>query len=185
MLYQNIPSNIGKAEIETERSATEGLLIYLDKKLPAFPAFFKKKTLTEQITAEVKISRELCLFLNDIGNPNKILLFYFYTEWGNDYSRHSSDFDVINTKTYVDNDNKPTKSFFVIEAKRLPTDFSGKSREKEYVKGEGGGIERYKRGLHGRYLVESAIIGYIQDEQNCTHWQQKINNWIKELISNQ
>src|SRR5947199_34120 len=53
---------------------------------------------------------------------------------------------IISDREYGDDD-----SFFSFEAKRLPT--PGTGREKEYVTGNGikqsGGIERFKKGLHG------------------------------------
>ena len=178
MLHQNIPSNIGKTNVDTERSAVGSLVEFLDERLPQFPQFFKKQTTTKKIEAEKKISRELCLFLNDIKNPNRISLFHFYPEWDYEKSHRSSDFGVIDVRTYTD--SKPTEAFFVIEAKRLPTPLTG--REREYVEGDLGGIERYKRGHHGNGLLVSGMIGYIQDKNNCNHWYQEINKWIDNLI---
>ncbi|TVT36753.1 hypothetical protein FNT36_24890 [Hymenobacter setariae] len=73
---------------------------------------------------------------------------------------------------------------FTIEAKRLPA--PGKVREKEYVIGSdsqkpAGGIERYKRNLHGIETDSSAIVGYIQKE-DIDYWVAKINSWLDELI---
>lgn len=75
--------------------------------------------------------------------------------------------------------------FFTIEAKRLSTSIP-KNREKEYIIGNdpaklSGGIERFKHNVHGVNLDQSAIIGYVQDE-NVKHWHNTINNWIQELI---
>lgn len=72
---------------------------------------------------------------------------------------------------------------FTLEAKRLPT--PSKIREKEYVVGTdskkaSGGIERYKRNLHGIDTENSAIIGYIQ-KNDIDYWAAKINSWIDEL----
>jgi hypothetical protein len=178
MVYQNISSNIGKNDIDTGRSAREGLIVYLDERLPGFPSFLKKRSSAKKIVVEKKISRELCLFLNDIGNPNKISLFHFYPEWDYEDSHRSSDLAVIDVGTYK-NSSSPTETFFVIEAKRLPT---GSGREKEYVEGNLGGIERYKKGHHGVGLTESAMVGYIQDENKCSYWKQQINKWISDLI---
>lgn len=46
-----------------------------------------------------------------------------------------------------------------------------------------GGIECYKKGNHGKELSNSAMIGFIQDENTCNFWFGKINDWIKILIS--
>jgi len=75
----------------------------------------------------------------------------------------------------------PANLELLIEAKRLPTPGSG--RKKEYLEGNLGGVQRYKKGHHGKDLLESAIIGYIQDKNNCNHWYKEINSWITELIN--
>lgn len=74
-------------------------------------------------------------------------------------------------------------AFFEIECKRLPT--PGQNRKKEYVIGQerpSGGIERFKKKIHGKNLKYAAIIGYIQEE-DANHWFLKINDWIGELIA--
>lgn len=84
---------------------------------------------------------------------------------------------IISDREYSDND-----SFFSFEAKRLPT--PGSNREREYVTGSGikqsGGIERFKKGLHGSKIKYAAIVGYVQKE-DFKHWFLKINTWINEL----
>jgi len=62
------------------------------------------------------------------------------------------------------------------EAKRL----SDTSNNKEYVCGERGGIERFKRGQHATHLSVCGIFGYIQNPKllKCA---EKINGWIAEL----
>lgn len=81
---------------------------------------------------------------------------------------------------------KDDAPFFTIEAKRLPT--LPKKREKEYAisdnnKKISGGIERFKRNLHGVGLNESGMIAYVQSG-DCTNWSNQINSWIQELIDN-
>jgi len=74
------------------------------------------------------------------------------------------------------------EAFFEIECKRLPT--SGHNREREYVIGNdrpSGGIERFKKGIHGKNLKHSAIIGYVQ-QNDFQFWLSKINSWIDDLI---
>jgi len=62
------------------------------------------------------------------------------------------------------------------EAKRL----SESSKNKEYVCGTRGGIERFKRGHHSSHLKVCGMFGYIQDRTSA-EWIKKINNWISEL----
>lgn len=79
------------------------------------------------------------------------------------------------------------KSFFSLEAKILPT--PGSDREKEYLIGREvngkyryyGGVERFKKGLHGKGLKYSGLIGYIK-QKDFEYWQATINNWVGELI---
>ena len=78
--------------------------------------------------------------------------------------------------------------FLVIEAKRLPT--PEKRRLREYViggsdekKSNTGGIERFKRGDHGRALNEIGMIGYVQ-RHSFNYWHAEINRWLDELIAN-
>ncbi len=155
MLNQAISSNIGEAKIDTELSAVKRVIEFLDEHLPNFPAVFKKKTLTKKITAEDKISQELSLFLNSKHQNN---IFLFHSQYLYHDSTRSSDFGFIDVETY-NSSPKPSNAFFVIEAKRLPT--PGTGREKEYVASDAGGMQRYKKGNHGKGLSDSALIGYI------------------------
>ena len=68
--------------------------------------------------------------------------------------------------------------FFSLEAKRLPT--PGTGREREYVAGTRGAIERYKLGLHGRGLRCVGIIGYVQN-RTFSFWRDAVNGWVDEL----
>ena len=171
-----------QAEIDAKKKLSiEVIVEYLDERLPDFPNFFRVRFSTTYITeSEPIISQVLCTFLNTFRKPDEVLLFEFGREWKS--SRYAVDFAVIDVKSFKESKEKP-KPFFTIEAKRLPPpekDSKGNSREREYVQGKSGGIERYKRGKHGEDLPHSAIVGYIQKE-NCSHWHTKINEWIKEL----
>ena len=71
---------------------------------------------------------------------------------------------------------------YCIEAKRLPT--GKREREKEYVMGDGGGIQRFKKNLHGMnrkgdLLERNGMIGYVQ-ENDFEHWHTQINQWITD-----
>lgn len=168
-------TSINLFDIDTEDSPVAAVLDFLDKHLPYFSADFKRRTLEPSKIRENLISQELKIFLNRKGKDE---VFTFEFQWEDSESKRSPDFAVITVK-----DRNPfdfTKAFFVIEAKRLPT---GAGREKEYVEGNLGGIERFKRGHHGAGLSQSAMIGYVQ-ENDCSHWHTEINKWINDLISN-
>ena len=72
------------------------------------------------------------------------------------------------------------KRFFGLEAKRLSTKLSS-NREREYVIGSGGGIERFKRNIHTKELETAAMIGYLQSD-TFNAWENKVNYWINEEI---
>ncbi len=173
-----------QAEIDAEKKLSiEMIIAYLDERLPYFPNFFKVRYSTTYLTdSEPIISQNLSTFLNTFRKPDEVSLFNFEREWKR--SRYAVDFAVIDVKSFKESNEKP-KPFFTIEAKRLPAPKKNKkdnSREKEYVAGNSGGVERYKRGKHGIELFQSAIVGYVQKE-NCSHWHKEINKWIKDLES--
>jgi len=62
------------------------------------------------------------------------------------------------------------------EAKRL----SNNSNNKEYVCGQRGGIERFKRSQHASHLSVCGMFGYVQSGTSL-EWIQKINTWLTEL----
>ncbi|MDR2130634.1 MAG: hypothetical protein LBP56_05635 [Odoribacteraceae bacterium] len=70
------------------------------------------------------------------------------------------------------------KSLFSVEAKRLPTP-GGQDRAKEYVLGEGGGIERFKREDHGKGLPNCGMLAFIE-KQDFAHWYSTVNSWITD-----
>ena len=149
-------------------------------------AKFSDKVKGELSASEKSLTDKLCKYLN--RNAGSYPFLFHHENVENFDSGLSPQVDIgtiseyepliIGDRTYGEFD-----SFFSIEAKRLPT--PGQKREKEYVIGQdkpSGGIERFKRGIHGKNLKYSAIIGYIQGE-SPNHWYLKINSWIDELIS--
>lgn len=62
------------------------------------------------------------------------------------------------------------------EAKR----FSKTSNNKEYVCGERGGIERFKKGEHASHLSICGMFGYVQS-RTSEEWIEKVNTWIVKL----
>ena len=149
-------------------------------------AHFREKVKGEITTSEKSLTDKLCKYFNrNAGNSP----FYFHHENVENHSTGKSpqvdigtvsrcEQIIIGGRSYNEWD-----SFFSIEAKRLPT--PGQNREKEYVIGQdkpSGGIERFKKRIHGKDLKYAAVIGYIQKEDS-NHWFLKINDWIGELMS--
>lgn len=182
ILYSDPPEVDAKKKLSVEM-----IVAYLDKQLRKFPKFLKEKYKDKKKSErEVRISQILCPFLRNYREVDEYLLFDFEREWNYEDSARSSDFAIIDVKKFKKSQKLP-QPIFTIEAKRLPTTGTDKktkkSRKKEYVEGNLGGIERYKRGHHGKDLPKSAIVGYVQKE-NCSHWQTEINKWIDALIAN-
>ena len=80
--------------------------------------------------------------------------------------------------------------FIVFEAKRLDSKIDHyKERKKEYVVGRiknskylnSGGIERFKKEIHGKKLKYVGMIGYMQTD-DFDSWLEKINGYIDEEI---
>lgn len=68
---------------------------------------------------------------------------------------------------------------FEFEAKRLSNSKEHKPNNKEYVAGDRGGIERFKKCEHSPHLNECGMFGYIHSD-NADHWIGRINLWIQE-----
>jgi hypothetical protein len=45
-----------------------------------------------------------------------------------------------------------------------------------------GGVERFKKGIHGKTLKYGGLVGYVQ-AQNFNYWCTAINSWIDDLIA--
>ena len=158
-------------------TAVQKVIEFLDKYLPSFPADFRTRTTNIGTIRENLISRELNIYLNRLRRENDIFMFEF--QWEDENSKRSSDVGVIAVENQ--NPGRLSQAFFLIEAKRLPT--PGTGREKEYIEGNFGGMQRYKKGHHGNGLSDGGLIGYVQDN-DCNYWYNQITNWISDLIQN-
>jgi hypothetical protein len=135
---------------------------------------------------ERELNSQLCKFLNVVAQRSNFAMVLFHHEEPQG-ARHSADFSAnpidggwIEGRQYT-----KYEPILVMEGKRLPTPGSG--REREYVAssaGErpGGGVQRFKLGLHGAKLTTAGMIGYLQANA-CEHWFAVINRWIDELVS--
>lgn len=71
----------------------------------------------------------------------------------------------------------PLLPIFEFEAKKLPA-----SATHEYVYGERGGMERFKREIHSPHLPHCGMLGYVLDKEP-NYWMGQINNWITNLAT--
>lgn len=95
-----------------------------------------------------------------------------------DFSANPVDAEWIEGRQFTKYD-----PILVVEGKRLPTPGSG--RKREYVSSTpddspGGGIQRFKLGLHGASQSIAAMIGYLQEKKSAD-WFTEVNKWIKEF----
>ncbi|MDP3916182.1 MAG: hypothetical protein Q8R96_20835 [Bacteroidota bacterium] len=147
-----------------EHQTIKRVLLFLKNVLPEFERDFQ--AVKQTILLEDAISKQLSLFFQ-LKAKSENLLFDFNPRIGVDFGIHVSPLQL------------GADPIFVIEAKRLS------KQHYDYVKGETGGIERFKREFFGfgKHLSKSAMIGYIQ-EQKKEHWLPKVNSWIDEAIKN-
>ena len=72
----------------------------------------------------------------------------------------------------------PLLPIFEFEAKKL----SSTSANQEYVYGNRGGMERFKKEKHSPHLPHCGMLGYMFSN-NANYWTGKINTWITTLAS--
>jgi hypothetical protein len=171
MLRNYDKRHFGNIDFSTDAKAADAVLKFLDLHLCEFPKFLKALNL-RSINEDVITSKLEIYLQRQARQTDEIFMFQFQCPETN--SRRSTDMSVIYASPF-----SSTESLFVIEAKRLPTPGSG--REREYVQGNLGAMERFKRGHHGQSLARSAIFGYVEAE-NYDHWHKAICSWINELI---
>lgn len=148
-----------------ENCTVQRILVFMKSSLVEFENEFK--TAQPHIHREDDISGQLALhFQAKAKNMN--WLFDFNPKVGVDFGIHISPMQL------------GAKPIFIVEAKRLS------KSHKDYVKNPNGGIERFKREQDGfgKHLIQSAMIGYIQQE-NKVYWETKINSWVEELIKSE
>ncbi|TAF75846.1 MAG: hypothetical protein EAZ53_05205 [Bacteroidetes bacterium] len=163
------------------------LITFIENKLYDFPRFFRNshflQNLPKTIEGENTITENLCscMMERNVGHiyniTNETFYHFDFINQTQGEGHRSYDIGVSLIKTGFGSQGK----FFVIEAKRLPT--PGTGREKEYVTGNLGAIERFKKEVHGQELRNniSAIVGYVQTN-TAQFWHDKVNSWIEEQI---
>lgn len=135
---------------------------------------------------ERDLNAQLCKFLNVVARQSDFAMVHFHHEepqgvfHSADFSANPIDAGWIEGRQYT-----KYEPVLVIEGKRLSTPGSG--REREYVtsaSGEkpGGGIQRFKLGLHGAMLPIAGMVGYVQ-AKTCADWFAAVNRWIDDVAS--
>lgn len=163
------------------KKSIDDLIPFIENCLKEFPQKYKKYFKSNEYKPEPEVNYLLSIYMTQNcrykGKP-----YNFAHECPQHFRTNKigkqSTVDIGINYCFKDNYNFIT--FFVIECKwlRLPPSLS-----KQYVSGDTGGIERFKRELHGQGLKQSAMIGYIEKE-NFEFWFKTINEWITEQYNN-
>jgi len=166
--------NIGKIECLEPSAHVVSIVDFLEKHFVGFINLYQEKY--SGISNEPVITQKIEMYLNPFLKE-ELSTFNLTKEYVvNDYPKRKS--PQCDLAFYLDGNDK---AIFCIEAKRL-SDYS-----KEYVyssTGKSGGIERYKKEIHGEGLTHSAMFGYVQKE-DFKYWYEQINTWIDELIQDE
>ena len=150
--------------------------------LPPFAVSAQK----EYISNENGLNRRLARFITNIADRHE-LPYFAQTESMEDETRGDSPATDIGIHLKVEDISVDPPKIALFEGKRLSGD-TGTTRRQEYVIGHEkngkhvpcGGIERFKRSLHGRNFRYAGMIGYIQD-RSPDYWWKQIDSWISEL----
>ena len=144
----------------------EIILVFIDHNISYFPSYYKSN---KDSPKENWISNLLVRHLN-LCNIEKggFLPFEFSKNPPQAQSGKETDIGV-----YAQTRNAKPITIIEFEAKR----FSETSNNQEYVYGERGGIERFKRGEHASHLSTCGMFAYVQSG-TLDDWIKKVNKWI-------
>ena len=167
-IYRTIPKDSISAESNLE---TDKIWTFINVNIVSFPPYFQSiKDSDKENRISESLIRHFMLCITE--QSNGYFPYYFGKNPTQPQSNRETDIGV-----FVSIRSASPFPIIEFEAKILS---SKNSHSKEYVCGETGGIERFKRGLHSSHLLECGMFGYIQNN-NADHWETKINNWISEL----
>lgn len=165
----------GDAALSIEKNHSILILIaFIDSNISNFRKYYLKNNEPDD---ENKISFHLVNFFNSclMGfSEYTPVRFSFVKNPAQQVSLRETDIGVVILSL-----NSPSDTIIEFESKRL----SDSSNNTEYVYGKRGGIERFKRNLHGSHLPICGMFGYVQSK-TIPYWVKKINEWIKDLGTN-
>jgi hypothetical protein len=156
---------------------------------------FADSILEDNIDTEKKIenengmNRKLARFISNVGG-NMDLPYIAQPESMEDETLGNSPAVDIGIYLKVNDIARDPPKVTVFEGKRLSSNKLEAKRRREYVCGHEengkhvfcGGIERFKRSIHGRDIKSkcAGMIGYMQDE-TFDIWFERVNSWICDL----
>ncbi|MDR1897509.1 MAG: hypothetical protein LBR10_12040 [Prevotellaceae bacterium] len=171
MLKNKETTRIPKDSISVESNfETNRVWQFIDCSIVDFPPYYRK---IKDSSKENRISDFLIYHFHCCMSEqlNGFPPYYFAKNPTQSQSDRETDIGV-----FVIIPNEKPITLIEFEAKRL----SKTSNNKEYVCGERGGIERFKRNDHAPHLSECGMFAYVQNGISA-NWVNKINGWINEL----
>lgn len=159
-------------QIQAGEAKFDGELIYshlfnfVETTFSQFPSYFK--SIYSSVKKERHITQSFAELLTEEHRKSESILRFGFT---NEYQTPNERNLDIGIKFFT---QSMRDVFCAVEAKRLGTG----AQAKQYVHGDTGGIERFKRGHHGSKLNRSIMLGYIQS-QTINHWFEFVNTVIE------
>lgn len=145
----------------------EQILLFVDNYLPEFPAYYKtiKDSDRENRVSDFLVHHfQLCKIENNLG--------YFPYDFRKNPTQENSGKETDIGVFVLTRGRKPSP-LIEFEAKR----FSESSSNEQYVYGNRGGIERFKRGHHSSHLKICGMFAYVQS-RTIDEWYTKVNGWL-------
>lgn len=145
----------------------EQILLFIDKYISDFPIYYKtiKDSDRENRVSDFLVHHfQLC----KIENIQDYFPYDFRKNPTQERSGKETDIGVF----VLTRGRKPVP-LIEFEAKR----FSEISSNEQYVYGDRGGIERFKRGHHSSHLKVCGMFAYVQS-RTIDEWFSKVNGWL-------
>lgn len=139
------------------------------------------------VTAETRLTAQLCQFLNSATGPAGLDSIVFQAEVPDPVAVGRT-LDLVpgprGCVIWIDGRRHSLYDpILPIECKRLPTPVAKDRERREYLhtqKRTTGGIQRFKSGAHGSAHGVGVMIGYVQTG-TLQQWLARINRWIRVL----
>lgn len=156
------------------------IVTFIEGELPVW----RQRPEIAEVEDEPRLNQSLCLHLDTVSR-HQFDSIRFVQEPIQGAGRNA-DIGAFPTKaiTVQGRGYQDHEQLLPIECKRLPTPPDSRRSDLEYVHGKPGqrtgGIERFKRGLHGRENEHALMIAYVQ-EKSFNHWSSAINTRLAHL----
>lgn len=145
----------------------EQILLFIDIYTPKFPTYYKtiRDSDRENRISDFLVHHfQLCKVENDQD--------YFPYDFRKNPTQENSGKETDIGVFVLTRGRKPSP-IIEFEAKR----FSESSSNEQYVYGDRGGIERFKRGHHSSHLKVCGMFAYVQN-RTIEEWFSKVNGWL-------